>query len=184
MDKKSIVLGSGDLYITEFTDGAELPSNEEVEKEDNRLGYIKGGATIEYTPTFTEAKDDLGKVKKTILTEEEAILKSGLITWCGETLEKICSTARVTTSANKRIVKIGGTSNQTNKKYFIHFVHKDSEDGDIRISIVGNNQAGFSFAFVAGEATQVDVEFKAHPMDDEGTLIYYEEVINPSLKSA
>lgn len=155
MDKKSIVLGSGDLYITEFTDGAELPSNEEVEKEDNRLGYIKGGATIEYTPTFTEAKDDLGKVKKTILTEEEAILKSGLITWCGETLEKICSTARVTTSANKRIVKIGGTSNQTNKKYFIHFVHKDSEDGDIRISIVGNNQAGFSFAFVADEATQV-----------------------------
>ena len=52
MDKKSIVLGSGDLYITEFTDGTELPSNEEVEKEDNRLGYIKGGATIEYTPTF------------------------------------------------------------------------------------------------------------------------------------
>lgn len=171
MDKKSIVLGSGDLYITEFTDGAELPSDEEVEKEDNRLGYIKGGATIEYTPTFTEAKDDLGKVKKTILTEEEAILKSGLITWCGETLEKICSTARVTTSANKRIVKIGGTSNQTNKKYFIHFVHKDSEDGDIRISIVGNNQAGFSFAFVADEATQVDVEFKAHPMDDEGNQI-------------
>ena len=63
-------------------------------------------------------------------------------------------------------------------------MHKDSEDGDIRISIVGNNQAGFSFAFVADEATQVDVEFKAHPMDDEGTLIYYEEVINPSLKSA
>ena len=29
MDKKSIVLGSGDLYITEFTDGAELPSNED-----------------------------------------------------------------------------------------------------------------------------------------------------------
>lgn len=24
MDKKSIVLGSGDLYITEFTDGAEF----------------------------------------------------------------------------------------------------------------------------------------------------------------
>ena len=57
-------------------------------------------------------------------------------------------------------------------------------EADIRISIVGNNQAGFSFAFVADEATQVDVEFKAHPMDDEGTLIYYEEVINPSLKSA
>lgn len=184
MDKESIVLGSGKLYITEFNDGDELPTNDVIETEANLLGYITGGAAIEYTPTYFEAKDDLGKVSKVVLTEEEALLKSGLITWCGTTLEKICSTARVETKGNSRVVKIGGVGNQNHKKYFIHFLHEDAEDGDIRVSIVGNNQAGFSFAFAKDAATQVDVEFKARPMDKEGTLIYYEEEIDPDVEKA
>ena len=179
MDRESIVLGSGELYITEFTDGSELPKKETVETPENLLGHISGGCTLEYKPEYYTAKDDLGKVSKTILTEEEALLKSGVITWCGETLAKLCDTARVSTAGNIRTVKIGGVGNQTHKKYYIHFVHKDEEDGDIRVSIVGNNQAGFSFAFAKDEATTIDVEFKAHPMDKEGTLICYEEEIDP-----
>ena len=63
MNKESIVLGSGDLYCTEFMGtNAELPSNEVLETEENRLGHIKGGAEIEYAPSFYEAKDDMGKV--------------------------------------------------------------------------------------------------------------------------
>ena len=63
MNKESIVLGSGDLYCTEFTGtNAALPNNEVLETEENRLGHIKGGAEIEYAPSFYEAKDDMGKV--------------------------------------------------------------------------------------------------------------------------
>ncbi|MCH5340057.1 MAG: SRPBCC family protein [Acetatifactor sp.] len=181
MNKESIVLGSGDLYCTDFegTD-TELPSNEEIEKEENRLGYIKGGASIEYKPSFYEAKDDMGKVAKVILTEEEATLKSGIMTWCGTTLEKLCSTARVDESkGNKRIVKIGGAGNATGKKYVLHFVHKDDQDGDIRVTVVGNNRAGFTIAFAKDSETVIDAEFKAQPQDKEGTLIRYEEDIEP-----
>ena len=65
MNKESIVLGSGDLYCTEFMGTNEaLPSNEVLETEENRLGHIKGGAEIEYAPSFYEAKDDMGKVSK------------------------------------------------------------------------------------------------------------------------
>lgn len=176
MDKESIVLGSGDLYCTEFegTD-KELPTDTEIETEDNRLGYIKGGASIEYKPSFYEAKDDMGKVSKTIITEEEVLLKSGIMTWCGLTLEKLCQTARVTEKDGKRTVKIGGVANATSKKYLLRFVHKDTEDGDIRVTIVGNNQAGFTIAFVKDSETVIDAEFKAQPMDKEGTLIWYEE---------
>lgn len=178
MNKESIVLGSGDLYCTEFegTD-KELPTNEELETEENRLGHIKGGAEIEYTPSFYEAKDDMGKVSKVIITEEEATFKSGIMTWCGTTLEKLCQTARVTedTANKKRIVKIGGIANATGKKYVIHFVHKDDVDGDVRVTIVGNNQAGFTIAFAKDSETVIDAEFKAQPMDKEGTLILYEE---------
>ena len=181
MNKESIVLGSGDLYCTDFegTD-KELPANKEIEKEENRLGHIKGGASIEYKPSFYEAKDDMGKVSKVILTEEEATLKSGIMTWCGETLAKLCATARVDKSqGNKRIVKIGGVGNATGKKYVLHFVHKDDQDGDIRVTVVGNNQAGFTIAFAKDSETVIDAEFKAQPQDKEGTLIRYEEEIEP-----
>lgn len=178
MDKESIVLGSGDLYCTEFegTDKA-IPADATIETEDNRLGHIKGGAEIAYTPEFYEAKDDMGKVSKVIITEEEATLKSGIMTWCGKTLEKLCQTARVTedTSKKKRTVKIGGIGNATGKKYLLRFVHKDTEDGDIRVTIVGNNKAGFTIAFAKNSETIIDAEFKAQPMDKEGTLILYEE---------
>ena len=178
MDKESIVLGSGDLYCTEF-EGMDkaLPSSEEIEREENRLGHIKGGASIEYKPSFYEAKDDMGRVSKVILTNEEATLKSGIMTWCGTTLEKLCETARVEEDKGRkrRIVRIGGVGNAAGRKYVLHFVHRDDQDGDIRITIVGNNQAGFTIAFAKDSETVIDAEFKAQPQDKEGTLILYEE---------
>ena len=75
----------------------------------------------------------------------------------------------------KRVVKVGGVSNQKGAKYAICFHHEDPVDGDIWVMIVGNNQAGFSLAFAKDKETVVDAEFKAHPMDKEGTLIHYEE---------
>lgn len=178
MDGERIVLGSGYLYISEFDSKTKaIPTNEEIEKDENLLGLIQGGAEVTYKPSYYEAKDDMGKVSKTILTEEEATLESGIMTWCGKTLEKLCETARVIEDKVKKIrtVKIGGVGNATGKKYVIHFVHKDETDGDIRVTIVGNNQAGFSFAFAKDKETVIDAEFKAAPQDKEGTLILYEE---------
>ena len=70
-EKDKITLGSGKLYMAEFT--GTLPEVSTLTVEENRLGYISGGATLEYKPTFYEAKDDLGYVVKTILTEEEVL---------------------------------------------------------------------------------------------------------------
>lgn len=172
---EKIVLGSGKLYIDEFTDT--IPTDLLLEVDANLLGLISGGATLEYKPKFYEATDDLGLVSKTILTEEEVTLKSGVMTWNGNTLTKLCSTARVTEAAGKRTVKIGGIGNQDGKQYVIRFVHEDALDGDIRVTIVGNNQAGFSFKFLKDKETIVDAEFKAMPMDNEGTKIIFEEDI-------
>jgi hypothetical protein len=175
INSEKIVLGSGILYCMEFT--GTLPENTAIEVEDNRLGYIQGGASLEYKPTFYEAKDDMGMVTKTIITEEEATLKSGIMTWYGNTLKKLCSTARVTEVSGIRTVKIGGIANDDGKKYVIHFVHEDIVDGDIRVTIVGQNQAGFTLAFAKNKETVIDAQFKAQPQDGEGTLIKYTEDI-------
>lgn len=170
-----IVLGSGKLYTSVFS--GTIPDDATLETESNLLGLIQGGATLEYKPKFYEVTDDLGLVQKTILTEEEVTMKSGILTWCGKTLAKLCATARVTEAAGKRTVKIGGLANQDGKQYVIRFVHEDATDGDIRVTIVGNNQAGFSFKFLKDKETVVDAEFKAAPLDSEGTKIIYEEEI-------
>ena len=170
-----IVLGSGKLYVTEFS--STIPQDSAIETNDNLIGYIQGGATITYTPTFYEAKDDLGYVSKKFLTEEEAVLKSGVMTWNGNTLAKLCSTARATDASGVRTVKIGGISNYDGKKYVIHFVHEDETDGDIRVTIVGSNEAGFEIAFAKDKETVINAEFKAQPQDTDGTLILYKEEI-------
>lgn len=174
----NITLGSGKLYALLYEE--ELPEIETIINEKNQLGYIQGGATIEYKPTFYAAKDDLGYVTKTIITEEEAILKSGIMTFNGQTLNKLCDTARVSDDASKgiRTVKIGGAGNQKQESYVILFHHEDESDGDIYVMIVGNNQSGFSLSFAKDKETVIDAEFKARPMDKEGTLIKYMEVID------
>lgn len=172
-EKDKIVLGSGTLFMMEF-DGT-LPDVETIEAAENELGKIQGGASIEYKPTFYEAKDDSGAVVKNIITEEVVTLKSGVMTWNGKTLNKLSSTARVTEAGGIRTVKIGGVKNNNGKKHVIHFLHEDPQDGDIRVTIVGQNQAGFSLAFAKNKETVIDAEFKAMPQDSEGTLIKYVE---------
>ena len=175
MRKESITLGSGKVYIQEFTDT--IPEDSTIEVDGNLLGLIQGGASISYTPSFYECQDDLGIVSKKFITKEDAIFKTGVMTWNGKTLKKLCSTARVTegTPENTRTVKIGGAGNYDGKKYVIHFVHKDPVDGDVRVTIVGSNEAGFELAFAKDKETVINAEFKAQPHDEEGTLILYKE---------
>lgn len=174
-DGEKIVLGSGKLYIAEYA--GSIPTDVTLEVDDNLLGTIQGGATLEYRPTFYTAKDDSGAARKTVLTDEEVTLKSGVMTWCGTTLTKLIATARVTEAAGKRIVKIGGIGNSDGKQYVLRFLHEDPVDGNIRVTIVGKNQAGFTLAFAKDKETVVDATFTAEPLDTEGTLIIYEEDI-------
>lgn len=174
-NKKRIVLGSGKLYVADFS--GSIPADSALEVETNLIGLISGGATLEYTPEFYTAEDDLGLVKKNFLTSEEAVLKSGILTWNGKTLAKLSATGKVTETSAKRTVKIGGVGNYDGKSYVIRFVHEDATDGDIRITIVGNNEAGFEMQFQKDSETVINAEFKAIPHDDDGTLTVYEEEI-------
>ena len=177
---KRIVLGSGKLYVAEFTDATQIDTPQKIQGlcvDANLIGYIKGGASLAYTPTFYTATDDLGYVTKTIITDEEAVLTSGVMTWNGNTLEKLSATGRVTEdkSNHLRIVKIGGIGNASNQNYIIIFHHEDDADGDIWVAIVGKNQSGFTLAFVKDQEAVIDAEFRAGAQDDSGTLITYIE---------
>ena len=169
---EEIILGSGDIYVSTYS--GTIPADATIEVDDNKLGEISGGASVEYKPTFYTAKSDNGKVSKTAITEEEAMLKSGICTLNANKLKKLCATGTVTenTTDHTRTIKIGGIGNYDGTEYVIRFVHSS---GNYRVTIVGHNEAGFTLTYAKDKETIVDAEFKAIPHDTDGTLIVYEE---------
>ena len=177
-DKSTITLGSGKIYLQAFA--SEMPTVDTLCKEENLLGYIKGGASLEYTQETYEEKDDLGFVSKIITTNEEALLKCGLLTWNGETLKKLIDRCSSTTASGKRTTKIGGQGNAQGGYYAICFMHEDKTDGNLWILIKGLNTAGATLTFATDAGTVIEPEFKAMPHDDAGTLIELIEEIPAS----
>ena len=171
-------LGSGDLFIKEYTAGTAVTA-EDVITNGERLGEIKGGASLEYTTETKEDSSDLGRTKIVIISKEDVVLKSGVMTWNGKTLEKLCQTARVTkdNSAKKRTIKIGGLANAANKSYAVAFQYKGDGKKGLTVLIVGKNTAGFTVSFSSDNATVIDAEFKAQALDNDGTLVVIEETI-------
>lgn len=171
-------LGSGDLFIKEYTAGTAVTA-EEVITNGERLGEIKGGASLEYTTETKEDSSDLGRTKIVIISKENVVLKSGVMTWNGKTLEKLCQTARVTKSVDnkKRTIKIGGLANAANKSYAVAFQYKGDGKKGLTVLIVGKNTAGFTVSFSSDNATVIDAEFKAQALDNDGTLVVIEETI-------
>ena len=168
-DKDVITLGSGKIYVAEFSDT--MPTVDTLCVDGNHLGWIKGGASLEYTQETYEEKDDLGMVSKIITTSEEVLLKCGLLTWNGETLAKLVARGNVTKEGGKRTTKIGGAGNNNDKNYAICFFHEDKIDGNLWVLTKGKNTAGFTLTFASDEGTVVEPEFKAMPHDEAGTLI-------------
>lgn len=168
-DKDTITLGSGKIYLQAFSES--MPTVDTLCVDDNLLGYIKGGASLEYTQETYEEKDDLGIVSKIITTSEEAILKCGLLTWNGKTLQKLIDRCGSTEAAGKRTTKIGGSGNAQGGYYAICFKHEDPIDGNLWILIKGKNTAGATLTFASDSGTVIEPEFKALPHDDDGTLV-------------
>lgn len=168
--KENITLGSGVPYIMEYT--GTMPEVDAICVDENRLGYVKGGAELSYTEETYEEKDDLGYVSKIITTSEEALLKLGLLTWNGETLKYLADRCAVTEASGKRTIHIGGAGNSQGKEWVICFKHEDKKDGNLWVLIRGKNTAGFTLTFAADSGTVVEPEFKALPQPDgKGTLI-------------
>lgn len=168
-DEKTITLGSGQIYLKTYSDT--MPTVTDLCIDANRLGYIKGGASLEYTEETYEEKDDLGYVSKVITTSEEALLKCGLLTWNGKTLAKIIDRCKTEEKDGKRTTKIGGAGNAKGGYYAVGFFHEDKTDGNLWVLIKGRNTAGATLTFATDSGTVVEPEFKAMPHDDAGTLI-------------
>ena len=174
--KDTITLGSGYLYMLPYA--SEMPDIGTICTSANRVGYIKGGASLEYTQETYEEKDDFGIVHKIITTSEDAVLKAGLLTWNGATFQKLIDRCSVSLAGGMRITKIGGKGNEQGGYFAICFHHPDATDGDVFVMLVGRNTAGLTITYSMDAGSVIEPEFKAMPHDDAGTLIEYVEDTN------
>ena len=168
-DKDTITIGSCKAYMMVAEDT--MPTKDDLFKAENQVGKVKGGAAVEYTEETHEEKDDLGTVSKIITISEEALLKLGLITWNGLTLQQLIDRCKVEEADGVRVVKIGGAGNAQGKYYAIGLHHEDKKDGDLWVIIKGRNTAGVTLTLATDAGTLLEPEFKAMPHDEEGTLI-------------
>ena len=174
-NSEEIILGSGDLYIVDFT--GEIPDDTEIEKDENRAGNIKGGATLEYSIESQTVQDDKGRVKKTIITKETVLFKTGLMTWIKKFMQAIIQTARIdeTTKTGHRVYKLGGLANLNKTRYLWRFVHTRDDGRKLRITVTGKNTGTISLAFQPENETVVDAEITADTLDSAGTLVILDD---------
>lgn len=170
----NIPFGSCYVYYSEW-DGEEIPADATLETEANRVGYVKGGCTVNYNMETADLKDDFGKVRRTVLTAEDAGFKCEFASWSSSKMGLFTPTARITEANGKRKIKIGGIQNDSGKNYIFRLHHPDAEMGDVRITMVGRQQGGFELAFSPEDANRMALDVKAITSDNEGTLIIYEE---------
>lgn len=171
---EQIVLGSGDLYVMAY-EGSAIPADTEIETDANRIGYIKGGASLEYKPTELEIRDDSNTLIKRFTTGEEITFKSGILTWDLTTLQKLSQANGYTDSNNVRTINLGNKGVKEMKQFVIHFVHTKSDNNTIKITLVGTASNGFNLTFAKDAETVIDAEFKAIPHNSNGTQLIIAE---------
>ena len=100
------------MYYKEF-DGALPEDLTSLATSDNQLGLVQSGCTLEYKYDTYDVVDDNGELCETFVVSDEATLKSGILTWDGNSLAVLCNTARVTDNpeTGMRTVRIGGIGN-------------------------------------------------------------------------
>ena len=179
-----VILGSGNLYLTKYT--GEIPADDVLETESNRLGYIQGGATLEYKPNEYEVKDDSSTINLRYVLSEEVTLKSGLLTWDAEALQNLTAECTFTddTSTKMRTLKIGGIGARLMDKYVVRFVHTKPDTYKLRVTIVGTASNGFSLAFAPDKETVIDAEFKAVAHGNDNTQVIISEEYGEAAQAA
>lgn len=171
---KSVPLGSGNVYMMPYIDGATMPTDAQFETNENMIGRTKGGATFNTSSSYYTAISDDGIAKKRRQTEETASFTWGVMTWTPETVAKLLRTATATTITESgetvSVLEGGGLANQQPKRFWLHFVGGDDVDGKITLTGMGENIDALSAAFSNDAETIINPNFEFDPYDEQGHL--------------
>lgn len=160
-ENTQVILGSGDLFLGTVAN-VETATETEIEAALSHVGAISGGASLQYSPTFTDVKGGRNNgVVASFLTSEEVTFTSGILHFDLDNLGKI-NPAVVTTdvATNTRRLGLGGV-NALNINY-LRFIHTKPSGKKLTVNIFkAKNTNGFTLTFDPSKETIIDAQFKA-----------------------
>lgn len=173
VNTNTVTLGSGELYLLDYE--GSMPEDSVIETSENKIGSIKGGAELEYSPESYTVTGDDGRTYKAFITKEDVTFKSGVLTWNLDVLSKLIMGGELTTGTdadktNVKILKIGKNGSSAIKQVVLRFVHTIEGKKKIRMTMIGSPSAGFTLSFNPEEETVIDAEFTAISQTD-GTKV-------------
>ena len=124
---EDIAIGSGYMYIKEYEKGSAIPKISEIAIEENRKGYLSGGASIYYTPTIDTYKDDMEEITRKILSGEDIGIKGSIGTFMPDTYGIMAPNSEISTDStdSSSNIYIGGIKNFKDKYYAVVFAAAD-----------------------------------------------------------
>lgn len=175
VNTSTVTLGSGELYILDY-DGGAIPEDTTLEVEANKIGSIKGGAEVTYSPEAYTVTGDNGITYKSFITKEDVTFKSGILTWNLDVLNKLVLGGELSekqvSEKTYQVLKIGKNGSSSIKQVVLRFVHTIDKDHKIRMTMIGSPTAGFTLTFDPESETVIDAEFTAMSMQD-GTKVEF-----------
>lgn len=148
-EKKSIMLGAGDVYMMPFS-GNTMPEDSVIEAPENNVGDCSGGFKVDYKPKLYDVKNQYGKIVERYVTDEQISAKTGIITWDMKKLEML-STAKITEDPTKKIRKLTfGTGGGKLPCVLLRFIQKNT---GLKFTMVGQGGQGFGLDFGDKETT-------------------------------
>ncbi|MHC5248821.1 hypothetical protein [Enterococcus sp. LJL90] len=159
LSPNDVILGAGELYLTEFT-GTAVPEHATIETDENNVGHTSGGAQFTYTPSIYDVENSYGKTVKRKITKTECTFKSGILTF-SPTKIGLLTNATILEDATKGVSKITFGENNPLKNVLVRFVHTKDDGKKIRLTMIANATNGFTMSFQSGQETVIDAELSA-----------------------
>ena len=173
---KSTYYGSGTVYEMELTDQITIPTTKEAIKTfvetnctaANQIGYLKNGFQFELTTENLEDQSDLGEMKVSLITKENATASFALFNANGETISRLYPTAKTTAG----VTVIGGLANATQAEHVIIFVgaNKNADSEQTVAIMVGKNTSGFNINFNPDSVEPFACQYTITPYNTDGNL--------------
>ena len=182
--KRQTYYGSGTVYEFPVPANFTMPSTAAAIKtfvetyalDTNQIGYLKNGFQLQISTEKLEDQSDLGEMKISLITKEEANLTFALFNSCGETLSRLYPTAH--TSGG--VTTVGGLANATQDDHIVLFVSaKKNDAGEQTVFIAeGKNTEGFSINWNPDSVEPFSCNYTIVPYNESGNLFVIADIAN------
>lgn len=154
--KDEIIMGAGELYMIIFN-GGDIPTNEEIETDENNVGHCQGGFSIDYKPEVYDVKNQYNKIVRRFIIGEEITTKTGILTWDLKRLEML-STAKYMVDEIKKVRKLVFGGKNPLATVLVRFVHEKENGKKLRWTTIAQGGNGFALEFSGEKELTVDAE--------------------------